>query len=174
MIKKSLVLILCVIILLSFTSCGDTTDGTPSNENSSIEETTNDIKEKSSIEAVTNDIEENDVPAESIFNTKDIKRITFYAYYGQGKGSQVPAGKMSEITAWLGTFSLDNEVDDILPPGTNTYHVEIEYLDGTIVKEGLDVIEVDGISYYVKHATYPDSFMDIISKTSISIFPSFS
>ncbi len=175
MIKKSLILILCVIILLSFTSCaGDTADNTPSNENSSIEETTNDIEENSSIEEVTNNIEEVDAPADSVFNTKNIKRITFYAYYGQGKGSQVPAGKMSEITAWLGTFSIDKEVDDMLPPGTNTYYVEIEYLDGTIVKEGLDVIEVDGISYYVKHATYPDSFMDIISRTSISIFSSFS
>ena len=156
LIRKLLILILCVIILLSFAACDkNTTDNSPSNENSSSEE-------------VMNDIEENDTPGDdSIFNTKNINRITFYAYYGYGKGSDVPAENMSEITTWLGTFTIDKEVDDILPPGTNTYYVEIEYLDGTIVKKGLDVIEVDGISYYVKHAIYPDSFMEIISKTSI-------
>ena len=106
---------------------------------------------------------------EPIFNTKNIERITFYAYYGGGKGSDVPAENMSEFITWLGTFTIDKDkkVDDILPPGTNTYFIEIEYLDGTIIKQGLDIIAVDGTAYYLKHAKRPDSFKDIISKTSI-------
>ena len=106
---------------------------------------------------------------EPIFNTKNIERITFYAYYGGGKGSDVPAENMSEFITWLGTFTIDKDkkVDDILPPGTNTYFIEIEYLDGTVVKEGLDVIRVDGILYCVKSAPVPGCFYEIISKTSI-------
>ena len=106
---------------------------------------------------------------EPIFNTKNIERITFYAYYGGGKGSDVPAENMSEFITWLETFTIDKDkkVDDILPPGTNTYFIEIEYLDGTIIKQGLDIIAVDGTVYYLKHAKRPDSFKDIISKTSI-------
>ena len=98
-----------------------------------------------------------------IFNIQNIKRITFYAYFGK---SEVPAENISEFTTWLGTFTIDKKAEDELPPGTNTYYVEIEYLDGTTVKEGLDVIEVDGTAYYLKHAKYPDSFFDIISETS--------
>ena len=72
---------------------------------------------------------------------------------------------MTEIINWLGTFAIDKKADDF-PPGTNTYYVEIEYLDGTIVQEGLDAIIVDGVSYYVKSAPNPDCFWEIISKTS--------
>ena len=101
----------------------------------------------------------------TIFKTDNIKRITFYAYYGQGKGSDVTDENMTEIINWLGTFAIDKKADDLIAPGTNTYCVEIEYLDGTIVKEGLDVIIVDGVSYYVKSAPNPDCFWEIISKT---------
>ena len=100
-----------------------------------------------------------------IFNTENIKRIILHVF-GEEKGSEVPAENISEFTAWLGTFAIDKEAEDILPPGINNYYVEIEYLDGTTVKEGLDVIEVDGTAYYLKHAKYPDSFFDIISETS--------
>ena len=106
-------------------------------------------------------------PSSAIFNTDNIKRITFYAYYGQGKGSDVTDENMTEIINWLGTFAIDKKADDLIAPGTNTYCVEIEYLDGTIVKEGLDVIIVDGVSYYVKSAPNPDCFWEIISKTSL-------
>ena len=105
----------------------------------------------------------------TVFDTENIARITFYAYYGQGKGSDVPAENMAEITNWLSTFTVDKnkKLEDIVPPGTNTYRVEIEYIDGTIVKQGLDTISVDGVTYYLKHADAPDCFSEIISKTSI-------
>lgn len=105
----------------------------------------------------------------TVFDTENIARITFYAYYGHGKGSDVPAENMAEITNWLSTFTVDKnkKLEDIVPPGTNTYRVEIEYIDGTIVKQGLDTISVDGVTYYLKHADAPDCFSEIISKTSI-------
>ena len=93
-----------------------------------------------------------------------MKGITFYCYGGSGKGSEVPACHMAEITNWLRTFTINKEVDDLLPPGTNFYVVKIEYADGTILKSGLDVIEVDEGSYYVKHEDYPDCFWNIISQ----------
>ncbi len=106
---------------------------------------------------------------DKVFDTENIARITFYAYYGHGKGSDVPAENMAEITNWLSTFTVDKnrKVEGVLPPGTNTHYVEIEYLDGTVVKQGLDTKSVDGVRYYLKHADAPDCFSEIISKTSI-------
>lgn len=131
-------------------------------------ESTNELTNESTAEETINNDQENDAQDGSIFNTQNIKRITFYAYYGYGKGSNVPAEKMAEYTTWLGTFSVGEVFDDIpLPPGTNTYHVEIEYLDGTIVKKGLDITTVDGVGYHIIHGKYPDSFWDIISKASL-------
>ena len=103
----------------------------------------------------------------TVFDTENIARITFYAYYGYGKGSDVPAENMAEITKWLGTFNVGKKAEGTPPPGTNTYRVEIEYIDGTIVKQGLDTVSVDGVTYYLNHADAPDCFSEIISKTSI-------
>ncbi len=103
----------------------------------------------------------------SVFVTEDITSITFYAYYGQGKGSKVPKEHMTEIVNWLDSFTVDREAtDEDVPPGTNTYYVKIEYSDGTIIKEGLDIILIDGTGYLLEKEPYPDCFMEIISKTS--------
>ena len=106
---------------------------------------------------------------DKVFDTENIARITFYAYYGHGKGSDVPAENMAEITNWLSTFTVDKnkKLEDIVPPGTNTHYVEIEYIDGTVLKQGLDTISVDSVTYYLNHADAPDCFSEIISKTSI-------
>ena len=147
--KKFLTAFLCGIMLLCFAACDK-------NSNSNVQPTES-----------TN---QNDThnQATAIFNTKNIKRITFYAYYGNGKGSDVPAEHLDEMIAWLDSFTLDKEVPELLPPGTNTIHVEIEYLDGTIVKKGLDTTTVDGITYYIKGDTAPKCYEGIISKTSLN------
>lgn len=148
--------LLGIVVLGMFVSCKDNETEKPN------------ISIKVNGEEFSNDTEEKDDPAdESVFQTKNIESITFYAYYGEGKGSEVPAEKLSEYITWLGTFTIDKKAEDMLPGGTNTYFVEIEYSDGTVIKRGLDVIVVDGTAYYLEHAAYPDSFMDIISKTSI-------
>ena len=105
---------------------------------------------------------------QSVFKTEDIVRITFYAYYGGGKGSDVPTEHMTEITNWLGSFTIGEKAPDILPPGTNTYYVEIEYSDGMIIKNGLDIKKIDGIAYYLESNKEPECFMEIISKTSLN------
>ena len=102
----------------------------------------------------------------AVFRTEDIIRITFYAYYGDGTGSDVPPENMSVITAWLGSFTVGEKAPDLLPPGTNTYFVEIAYADGTVVKEGLDVIVIDDTLYLLDNDTYPDCFKEIISKSN--------
>ena len=147
--KKFLTVFLCGIMLLCFTACDKNT-----NSNIQPTESTN----------------QNDThnQATAIFNTKNIKRITFYAYYGNGKGSDVPAEHLDEMIAWLDSFTIDKEVPELLPPGTNTIHVEIEYLDGTVVKEGLDTATVDGITYYIKGDTAPKCYKEIISRTSLN------
>ena len=191
--KKILSIFLCVIILLCFVACGEksntdkqSTEGTNQSESNSTENSiTNTQSTESTNQNETDSIENTDHNTEStestnengtnnqeiaIFNTKNIKRITFYAYYGSGKGSDVPAEHLGEITTWLNSFKIDTdrEFPDLVPPGTNTIHVEIEYLDGTVVKEGLDTATVDGITYYIKGDTAPKCYEEIISKTSLN------
>ena len=191
--KKILSIFLCVIILLCFVACGEksntdkqSTEGTNQSESNSTESSiTNTQSPESTNQNETDSIENTDHNTEStestnengtnnqeiaIFNTKNIKRITFYAYYGSGKGSDVPAEHLGEITTWLNSFKIDTdrEFPDLVPPGTDTIHVEIEYLDGTVVKEGLDTATVDGITYYIKGDTAPKSYEEIISKTSLN------
>ena len=104
----------------------------------------------------------------SVFVTENITSITFYAYYGEGKGSKVSKEYMDEIINWLNSFTINREAtDDDVLDGTNTYYVEIEYSDGTIIKEGLDIIQIDGTRYLLEKETYPDCFEDIVSKTSL-------
>ncbi len=156
--KRLIAFFLLVIVVLGmFVSCKD---NEPEKPNVTIQVNGKEF---------SNDTEEKDDTADkSVFQTKNIESITFYAYYGEGKGSKVPAEKLSEYITWLGTFTIDKKAEDgMLPPGTNTYFVEIEYLDGTVIKRGLDVIDVDGTAYYLGHAAYPDSFMNIISKASL-------
>ena len=191
--KRILSIFLCVIILLCFVACGEksntdkqSTEGTNQSESDSTENSiTNTQSTESTNQNETDSIKNTDHNTEStestnengtnnqeiaIFNTKNIKRITFYAYYGSGKGSDVPAEHLGEITTWLNSFKIDTdrEFPDLVPPGTNTIHVEIEYLDGTVIKEGLDTATVDGITYYIKGDTAPKSYEEIISKTSLN------
>jgi len=104
----------------------------------------------------------------AVFKTEDIIRITFYGYYGGGKGSDVPADNMTEIINWLGSFTIGEKAPDILPPGTNTYYVEIEYSDGMIIKNGLDIRKIDGNTFYLERNKEPECFMEIISKISFN------
>ena len=142
MIKKLLSLIVCGILLLSLVAChgGDTNK--------------------------TYDKLFDTYP--SVFVTEDITSITFYAYYGEGKGSKVPNKYMNEIVNWLDSFTIDREAtDEDVLPGTNTYYVKIEHSDGTIIKEGLNIILIDGNRYLLEKEPYPDCFMEIISKTKL-------
>ena len=147
--KRILSVFLCGIMLLCLSACDKNTHSdTQPNESAKQSDTNNQETE--------------------IFNTKNIKRITFYAYYGNGKGSDVPVEHLDEIITWLDSFTIDKEVPDLIPPGTNTINVEIEYFDGTIVKKGLDTTTVDGITYYIKGDTAPKCYEGIISKTSLN------
>ena len=192
--KKFLVIFLCGILLLCISACKETnsnddtqlTEGPNQSETNSTENINDNTQSTESIDQnETDSIENTDHNTEStestnengtnnqeiaIFNTKNVKRITFYAYYGSGKGSDVPAEHLGEITTWLNSFKIDTdrEFPDLVPPGTNTIHVEIEYLDGTVVKEGLDTATVDGITYYIKGDTAPECYNEIISKVSLN------
>ena len=145
--KRILTFILCGIMLFSFASCGK--------NDVSNTQSTGSIKQNK-----TNNV------SNVVFNTENIKRITFYSYFGQGKGSEVPSENLSEIINWLGSFTVDKKAGDVLD-GTNTYQVEIEYTDGTVFINGLDLIVIDGTTYYIKGDERPACFVDIISKTSL-------
>ncbi len=156
MLKKIFIVIMCITVLLSIVACGNDhthqndNDGTNQNESSSISDT---LKE-----------------SKSVFRTENVTRITFCAYYGDGKGCDVPAEHFDEIISWLDSFKVDTdrEFPELPPPGTNTIYVEIEYSDRSIIKQGMDTTTVDGITYYIKGDTSPECYDEIISKTSLS------
>ena len=145
MIKRFLSVFLCGMMLICLVACAE--EQSPDEVISSSQETEN--------------------TETAVFNTEGITCVTFYAYYGGGKGSEVPSEYMNEIITWLGSFTMDEKVSDVLLPGTNTYYIEIEYSDGTVIKNGLDAIEVDGTAYYLKSDKKPECFEEIISKTSL-------
>ena len=107
------------------------------------------------------------IKAKPVFETDNVCRITFYAYYGAGIGSEVPAEHMAEIVDWLDSFRAGRMVFGMIPPGTNTVCVEIEYTDGKIIKEGLDTAQIGWIVYYTKSNGAPDCFSEILSKTRL-------
>ena len=139
--KKIIEIFLCGIMIICLAACGKKT-----NTDSTMQSTER-----------TENISE-----DTVFVTQNIKRITFYAYGGSGKGSEVPTGYLDEIIFWLDTFVIEKEAPELLPPGTNTINVEIEYFDGTVVRKGLDTTTVDGITYYIKGDTAPDCYKEII------------
>ena len=149
--KKILVAFLCGIMLFCLAACGE---GDGSNVQSPERTSQNEINDQ----------------ANGVFNTENIKRITFYAHYGAGRGSDVPAKHLDEIIAWLASFDIDTdrECPTVIPPGTNTIHVEIEYADGSIVKQGMDTAVVGGVRHYIIGAPYPECYDEIISKTSLN------
>ncbi len=105
-----------------------------------------------------------------VFETENIAHITFYSLPTGGAGGEVPIEYLEEITTWLSSYTIDEKVeDDVLAPGSNSISIEIEYDDGTIVKNGLDTIEIDGITYYMKREDAPECFYKILEKEDLSI-----
>lgn len=104
----------------------------------------------------------------AVFNTENVNRITFYGYYGSGSGSVVPAQYLDEIKTWLNSFAVDKEAPAPLAPGTNTVFVELEYDDGTVVKQGLDTVSVRGVTYYTKSDPAPACYEELLSKVSLN------
>jgi len=198
--KKFSIVILCIVLLLSFAACRKNEIHQNNNETNQTENsTTSDVaKEDNTTSNVSTDNEctneatsstsannttldnnttensvetsnttENTIP---VFKTDNVTSITFYAYYGSGKGGDVPAEHLNEIISWLDSFKVDTdrEFPELVPPGTNTIHIEIKYSDGSIIKLGMDTTTVDGVTYYIKGATRPECYDEIISKTSLS------
>ncbi len=91
-----------------------------------------------------------------VFETEKIDRITLFAVPSHTEGIEVPSEYMDEITAWIGTFTIDKKADDLLPPGTNTFAFRIEYADGTIVESGVNATTIGGITYYMKQGQAPE------------------
>jgi hypothetical protein len=103
----------------------------------------------------------------TIFETENIVRVTVFSNYGHGTGCEVPQENLEEITTWLATFKTGSRMyTDTIPPDANTLFVEIEYADGTVIKEGIEVRVIDGYGYYLEYDTPPECLYDFINRTS--------
>ena len=92
------------------------------------------------------------------FETENISKIAFK--FGPLKEVKVPSEDMEEITEWLETFKIGDRVKrrEELPPGTNSVSVRIEYLDGTIVENGLSTIKLGKKEYHLMYADAPKAY----------------
>lgn len=106
-----------------------------------------------------------------VFETEGIIRITLYGYYGTGSPANVPAEDMNEFISWLATFTIGDKYSTYPLPGTDTHCIEIEYEDGTIVKNGLDTIVISDTTYHLNCGMYPDSYWEIISGSNLEYEP---
>ena len=144
--KRMIAMILSAVLLLS-TACGC----------ANVQETND-----PTVQSVTST-----KPLDPVFDTKNIVRITLYLHYGNGTGSDVPSEHMAAMTNWLASFTFGEEIQDIVSPGTDTVHVEIEYSDGTVIKNGVNTMMIDGITYYIKSGDVPECYEEILSHTSM-------
>ncbi len=103
-----------------------------------------------------------------VFETKNIRRITFYSLPNHADGIEVPSEYMEEIITWIGTFKIDKKADDLLPPGTNTRSFRIEYSDGTVIKNGVNTITIDGVIYYLQHDKAPESYEMLFTDSNLT------
>ena len=106
-------------------------------------------------------------PNGGIFHLDNIVRITFFSYYGQGTGSNVPAENMQEIIDWLATYTLGDPASTPLPPGTDTVYVEIEYNYGAIFRTGMNTVDFAGTIYYIHGSEAPECYSEILKGTSL-------
>ena len=96
-----------------------------------------------------------------VFETENISGISFFTSPAS-EGIEVSGEHLAEITAWLGTFTIDKKVDsDVLPPGSNSISVRIEYADGTVVENGISTITIDETRYFMKSEKAPQCFLDL-------------
>ncbi len=100
-----------------------------------------------------------------VFETENISSITFFAAPNANEGVEVPEEYITQITAWLGTFTLDEKADlDFLKPGSNSVCVCIVYADGSIVENGLTTFNVDGTTYYMKSEAAPECYYEVFAQ----------
>lgn len=98
-----------------------------------------------------------------VFKTENIRSITFISFPGPAE-NVVSDEYLPEITSWLGSFTIGEKVKgDILPPGSNSISVKIEYEDGTVVENGLTTVTVDGKTYFMESDDAPECYFDVFS-----------
>ena len=100
-----------------------------------------------------------------VFKTENITRITFYTLPNFEDGFEVPSEYLDAITNWLGSFTIGQKADDkVLAPGSNSISVEIEYADGSIVRNGLSTTKVGEDTYYMEHDDAPECYFEIFEQ----------
>lgn len=150
--KRIFVVLLAVSMMFGISACAD---------NKPVSEDNDTIPATLFFETLASETEQR----APVFDTENIKHITIITKYGYGEKIDVPDEDMAVMTAWLGTFTLDEVIDENVPiaPGNNTKWFEIEYADGTIIKNGFDTTTVDGIRYYMESYPNPDCLNKLLN-----------
>jgi len=102
-----------------------------------------------------------------IFETDNITRVTFINSAPKGKETEVPDEYLDEIIEWLGTFKAGKKAGDVLPPGSDSISVRIEYSDGTIVENGLSTVVIKDTTYIINYDKEPACYFDLFTNKPI-------
>ena len=96
-----------------------------------------------------------------VFETKNITHVTFYGSAPNSTETEVPSEYLAKIIEWLGTFVVGEKADDVLPPGTDSMFVRIEYSDGTIIENSMSTTTVDGTTYLINYDREPECYFEL-------------
>ena len=104
-----------------------------------------------------------------VFETENIAHVTFYGSSPNSAETEVPSEYLAEITEWLGTFVAGKKADDVLPPGTDSLFVRIEYADGSIIENSMSTTIVDGTTYIINYDKEPQCYFELFNASVASV-----
>jgi len=104
-------------------------------------------------------------PTRPVMETEGVCRITFFDAYGPRTEKAVPEEHLEEICDWLGTFTIGEEAEEkVLPPGSNSICVRLQYADGSVAEHGLSTINVGEKVYFLKHGGTPECWFEVFGE----------
>ena len=95
-----------------------------------------------------------------------ITAITFHSIINNTGDCPVPDADLEEIVSWLYAFQVGNRVGKgkTMVPGTGSVEVTLTYADGTSERRSMDIVHLDGVTYYVECPNAPESYLALTDR----------
>ena len=100
----------------------------------------------------------------SAFETENITGVTFYGSAPTNTETEVLREHLAEITEWLGAFVVAKKADDVLPPGSHSLFIKIEYSDGSTNENSMSTTIIDGTTYLINYDKEPECYFELFAE----------
>ncbi len=97
-----------------------------------------------------------------VFETEGIAEVKV-CWYRVQDGMPIPAERLADMVAYLRELRIGEPMPRPIPPGTNTFTLEILYEDGHTLSHGTDTHTVSGIIYRIEGPGFPDWLLELIT-----------